>query len=130
LERAVQHARAAGDSALEIEIIVSHSGPPIAFGPVSVEEGLRQVEGLLERTAESPALRQFALHLLGHLWARLGRFDEAKEAIAEWREQLREFGKERGYAMSAGCAWDVCSLAEDWPRGERLLREGYEKLEQ
>ena len=32
-------------------------------------------------------------------------------------------------ATTAGCAWDIRSLAQDWSGGERVLREAEEALE-
>jgi hypothetical protein len=33
------------------------------------------------------------------------------------------------YATTAACAWDVCFWAEEWERGEEVLREGMATLE-
>jgi tetratricopeptide (TPR) repeat protein len=71
----------------------------------------------------------FALHVLGHVRARLGEFEGAREAIEEWRRGFRELGQETLYGVSAGCVWDVCSWAEDWAGGEQALRESYELSE-
>jgi tetratricopeptide (TPR) repeat protein len=62
--------------------------------------------------------------------ARLGEFDGAFEDVNVWRWHMRELGQEAMYAQTAGCAWDVCSWASDWERGEQVLREGYDMLEQ
>jgi class 3 adenylate cyclase/predicted ATPase len=129
IERAVDHARAAGDLPLEVEL-VPHSAPPIIFGSVPVEEGLRYVDGVVDRLGHLPAIRGFALHVVAHLRARLGEFDLAREALEEWRGRFRELGQIEQYAITAGCVWDVCSWAGEWEQGERALREGCELLEQ
>jgi class 3 adenylate cyclase/tetratricopeptide (TPR) repeat protein len=128
LEHALAHARQSNDVILEIEV-VTRSAPPIVFGPVSVQEGMRHVEVILEQMGEIPAVQNIALHILGHLRARLGQFDGALDALTRWRGQFRELGQEMQYAITAGCVWDVCSLAEDWAGGEQALREGYAILE-
>jgi tetratricopeptide (TPR) repeat protein len=128
LERGQEHARKAGNLTLEIEL-VNRSAPPIIYGSVPVEEGMRFVDGVLERLGDVPAVQAYALHVLGHLRARLGQFDDGREAIDEWRHGFRELGQDMLYAMTAGCVWDVCSWAEDWVGGERALRESYEILE-
>ncbi len=128
LERALEHARRAGDKAAEINII-TESGGPLAIGPVPVKEGIHRAEEILEQMPGNMAIREFAYHVLGHLRARLGEFDEARRIVAGWREMLRELGQELRYATSANCAWDVLSLAGDWGEGERILREGLEILE-
>jgi len=79
---------------------------------------------------EIPAVQNIALHILGHLRARLGQFEGALDALTRWRGHFRELGQEMQYAVTAGCVWDVCSLSEDWAEGERALREGYAILEQ
>jgi tetratricopeptide (TPR) repeat protein len=128
LVHARQHARESGDLALEIDI-VTRSGAPLVMGPLPVEEGLRYVEEILDDMGEIPAVQLCALHIQGHLRARLGQFEGAREAMARWRQQLRELGQEVKYGSAASCEADVCSLAEDWEGAERVLRDGYEILE-
>jgi class 3 adenylate cyclase/tetratricopeptide (TPR) repeat protein len=128
LELAVKHARQTGDSALEIEI-VARSAPPLAFGPVPVDDGFRWVEDVVARLGEEPTIQLFATHVLGHLRARRGEFELARREIDEWRSQFRELGQESMYASGAVCVWDVCSLAQDWESGFRALEEAYALLE-
>jgi class 3 adenylate cyclase/predicted ATPase len=128
LERGIEHARAAGDLTLEVEL-VTQTGPPIIFGSVPVEEGLRYVATVLDRLSHVPAVQAYALHVLAHLRARRGEFDEAYEAMQEWRRRFRELGQETHYAVAAGCVWDVCAWAGEWQRGEVVLREATEMLE-
>jgi class 3 adenylate cyclase/tetratricopeptide (TPR) repeat protein len=124
LERGAEHARAAGDLALELELVIS-TGPPIIYGDVSVEDGMRYAEQLLERRGD-PTWGGFALHILGHLRARLGDFAQGRADMDVWRNRMRELGQETKYKNSASCVWDVCRLAEDWESGERALREAYD----
>jgi tetratricopeptide (TPR) repeat protein len=128
IEGAMEHARQAGDPTLEAELAF-RSVPPILFGSVPVEEGLRYIDRLSALAGSLPALESFALHARGHLWARLGEFDNALEAIEQWRRPFPELGQEVQYAASAGCVWDVCSLSGEWEAGERALREAYETFE-
>jgi class 3 adenylate cyclase/tetratricopeptide (TPR) repeat protein len=128
LERGLEHARQTGDLTLEVELVVS-SVPPILFGSVPVDEGMRHVDRILERLGDVPAVEGFGLHVLGHLRARIGQFEEAREAIDKWRIRFRELGQDVKLGMSAGCVWDVCSWAEDWAGGEQALRESYELFE-
>jgi hypothetical protein len=46
-----------------------------------------------------------------------------------YRSNLRELGKEREYAVTANCVWDVCTWSGDLQHGEETLREAYELLE-
>jgi class 3 adenylate cyclase/tetratricopeptide (TPR) repeat protein len=128
-EEALHHARQAGDRVFEAELLALSVPPPLVYGPVPVAEGLRYVEEMLERLGDVASVRDLALHLLGHLRARVGDFDGAFEAFSEWRERLRELGKELAFASSAGCLWEAYSLSEDWSGAEPMLREAYGTLE-
>jgi tetratricopeptide (TPR) repeat protein len=129
IRHAIGHARTAGDLALEVEL-VTMSAPPIIFGSVTVEDGLRYVDEVLAQLGHVPSVRSFALHVTGHLRARLGDFEVARTAIDEWRSRFRELGQTSQYAHAAACVWDVCWLAEDWVHAERALREGFDLLEE
>ena len=125
---ALEHARRSGDRALELQIVI-RSGPPIVFGPLPVDEGLRRVDEMLERAGDSAAVQLFAAHVRGHLWARRGELEAGRTAIDEWRVQFRELGQELFYAHGAACIFDVCSLAQDWDSAADALEESYEILE-
>ena len=129
LERALQHARQAGSLALEVSLAAMRA-PDFIWGPGRVEEGVRYADELVERLGHVPGVQQFALHLHAHMRARLGEFEGALEAMSTYRDNLRELGKEREYAVTAGCVWDVCSWSGDLQHGEEALREAYEQLEQ
>ena len=126
--RALTHARQAGSLALEVNL-VGMRAPEFVWGQGPVDEGLEYADEIVDRLGHVPGMQQFALHLRGHMRARLGEFDGALEAIGEYRNSQRELGKEREYAASAACVWDVCSWSGDWQHGEKALREAYEQLE-
>ena len=129
LERALPHAREAGDLTLQARVVQSRA-PYYIWGPGLVEEGLRFVDSVLAPLGHVPGVHQFALHVRAHMRARLGEFDRAFEDMIEFRNGVRDRGHENEYAFTAGCLWDVCLWAGDWKRGEEALREGYELLEQ
>jgi tetratricopeptide (TPR) repeat protein len=128
LERGLYHARQAGSLALEVNL-AGMRAPDFIWGPGRVDDGLRYAEEIVERLGHVPGMQQFALHLRAHMQARLGEFEGALEAMGEYRNRLRELGKEREYAVTAGCVWDVCSWSGDWQHGEAALREAYELQE-
>ena len=128
LERAAPYARRAGDLRLEAELVTTKA-PYFIWGPGQVEEGLRFVDAVLESLGHVPGVQAFALHVRGHMRARLGEFDGAFEDVGEFRRGVRELGREREYAITSGCVWDVCLWAGEWLRGEEALREGYEMVE-
>jgi class 3 adenylate cyclase/tetratricopeptide (TPR) repeat protein len=126
--RAVAYAQRTGDLALEVQA-VTHTAGPVVYGSTPVEEGMRYADDLHARLGHVPEVQGLAMHVQGHMRARLGEFDGAFEAVNAWRTHQRELGQELMYARSSSCAWDVCSWAQDWTRGEDVLREGYEMLE-
>ena len=128
LDEAVLHARRSGDLPLEARIVL-RKAPYFVFGPGHVEEGLRFAGEVLEQLGHVPGAQGDALHVRGHMRARLGEFEEAFEDMIEFRQGSRELGRERQYASTSGCLWDVCLWAGDLERGEEALREGYELLE-
>jgi tetratricopeptide (TPR) repeat protein len=127
-ELAVTHARETRDLALEVRMVMQSAGP-VVYGSVTVEAGMRYADDLLVRLAHVPQVQGLAAHVRAHMRARLGEFDGAFEAANAWRHDIRELGQEAMYARTASCAWDVCTWAQDWARGEEVLRESYEMLE-
>jgi tetratricopeptide (TPR) repeat protein len=107
--------------------IATRPAPLFVWGPTPVAEGLRYVDDLLARLGHLPLVQDFALHVRGHMQARRGEFDGAIEAIASYRQGIRELGNEAEYVLTANCAWDVFFWAEEWARGEDALREAYER---
>jgi tetratricopeptide (TPR) repeat protein len=126
--QALLYARQAGSQALEVTLVAMRA-PDFIWGPGRVQEGLQYAEEITERLGHVPGMRQFALHLRAHMQARLGEFDGALDALREYRSGLRELGKEREYAVTANCVWDVCSWSGGLQHGEAALREAYELLE-
>jgi tetratricopeptide (TPR) repeat protein len=124
-DRAMAHATQSGDFALETRFATS-TAPQFIFGPAPVEEGLRYVDDLNDRLGHIPAVREFGLHVVAHLRARLGESEMALEAIAGFREPLRERGEDLHYALTSMCVWDVCHWAGAWESGEGPLREAHE----
>jgi class 3 adenylate cyclase/tetratricopeptide (TPR) repeat protein len=127
-EQGLSHARQAGSLSLEVNLVAMRA-PDFIWGPGRVDEGLQYADEIVDRLGHVPGVQQFALHLRAHMQARLGEFDGSLEAMGEYRRGVRELGKEREYAVTAGCVWDVCSWSGDWQHGEAALREAYELLE-
>jgi tetratricopeptide (TPR) repeat protein len=127
-EQAAAYARRTGDLALEV-LAVTHTAGPVVYGSTPVEEGMRYADDLHARLGHVPEVQGLAMHVQGHMRARLGEFDGAFDDVNAWRTHQRELGQELMYARTSSCAWDVCSWAQDWARGEDVLREGYEMLD-
>jgi class 3 adenylate cyclase/tetratricopeptide (TPR) repeat protein len=128
LEQASASARKAGDTAFELDILAARAGP-LTLGPRPVEEGFRLVDDTFARYGRRPEIQTLVDHLLLHLLAMVGRFDEVWEVEKRWRGLMRELGRELGLGASSNCVWEACWLAKDWDRAEGALREGYKILE-
>jgi class 3 adenylate cyclase/tetratricopeptide (TPR) repeat protein len=121
-ERALLHARLAGEVALEA-LLARTRAPFFVWGPGRVDEGLRYTDELVDRLGHVPQVREFGVHVRAHLLARLGQFDGVVDGIQEYRRRIRELGNERDYADTADCVWDVCYWAGTWAIGEAAVRE-------
>jgi len=128
LDQALPHARRAGDLPLVARLVL-YKAPYFIWGPGHVEEGLRFAGEAFEQLGHVPGAQSFALHVRAHMRARRGEFEGAFEDMSDFRSGERERGREREYAITADCVWDVCLWAGDWKRGEDALREGYGMLE-
>jgi tetratricopeptide (TPR) repeat protein len=129
LDQALAHARRVDDLVLQATVATAPA-PLFVWGPIPVSDGLRYVDDLVDRLGHLPWVQEFALHVLGHLRARLGEFDGAFEAIAAYRDGVRDLGHEAEYVVTANCAWDVCFWAGAWARGEEELRGAYESCKE
>ena len=128
VERAVHHARLAGDRRAETRNLMSFALSAL-YGPMPVGEAIDlaqrialEVEG--DRRAEGVVLCASA-----HLHALSGRITEARAIYRRAREMLEELG---GKVMAATVSLDsgrVELLAGDAVQAERELRRDYEVLE-
>jgi len=129
LERALGHARKLDDPRLQATA-ATRLAPLFVWGSIPVSQGLRYVDDLVASVGHFPWVQDFALHVLAHLRARRGEFDGAFEAIAAYRNRIRELGNEVEYVVTAHCAWDVCFWAGAWVRGEDVLLDACERCKE
>jgi class 3 adenylate cyclase/tetratricopeptide (TPR) repeat protein len=129
LERALEHARRAGDEQLQAEIMV-HIGVAVFFGPTHAEDVIRHLEGDLEwymarglRRSEAGALAGLA-----HAQAMRCRFDEARCLLARHRSIVEDLGQRHLGGVFAWASAQVETLAGDPAAVERELRPAYESL--
>jgi predicted ATPase len=127
LERALFHARRAGDAREEARILRWLASSAL-WGPVPVEEGIRRCEEILERT-HGNSLVQANCHIrLAGLEGMRGRFSEARARVAEARAILTEFGLAYFLAHSRDVAALVETLAGNPVHAEAELRASYDEL--
>jgi DNA-binding SARP family transcriptional activator len=128
LRHAVEFARRIGDRRTEAQAL--HLTVAAAFyGPLPVADAARRCEEILARPGEQRRIRASALRALAGLRALEGRFDEARELVADTRAILEDLGLLVTAAATAETAGLVELLAGDVLAAERELRSGYDRLE-
>jgi class 3 adenylate cyclase/tetratricopeptide (TPR) repeat protein len=128
LERALDHARRAGDLREEA-IIVALLAQSLYFGPTPVEEAIERCERFLSDMTGDRSLEAAIGSTLAGLHAMRGNFDEARRLWAEAGKLYEVLGLSfRRAARSYIPAW-IETLAGDYDAAERELRWGYETLE-
>ena len=127
LERAAEHARAAGDRAEEAESI-QYLCAAMRVGPTPVQEALRRLEDLGSRAALNVRLEVVFQIMRAHLVAVQGDFDAARGFASQARALAEEHGLDASHARFV--AGDVERLAGDASAAERELRAACEHYEQ
>ena len=127
-EKAAAHAEAAGDERARLECL--SWVPLVVWGaPTPVDEGIRRCEHVLERAVGDRKAMSTALFTRGKLEAMRGRFDEARELVAQARSMLEEVALTVWTAgpLTQMAGW-IELLAGDAAAAERDLRWGVETL--
>jgi DNA-binding SARP family transcriptional activator/class 3 adenylate cyclase len=123
-ERALHHARRAGDRFEERETIQWLS-VVLFLGPKRADEAVERCESLLEGIAGEHSLEVHVLGALSYLVAIQGQIERAERLAAQARELMQELGEGWLFPAFAG----LMALWEDDPAAaERELRPGYELL--
>lgn len=127
-ENSASHAHRAGVARDELESL-SWVALCVWAGPTPAEEGLRRCQALLERGRGDKKAMSTALFSHAELEAGLGRFDSAREHIAQAKVLLQDVG---ATVWMAGPLAQFTGLVELWAgdpvAAERELRWGYEEL--
>ena len=127
LERAIEHASAAGSRWEEAELLGQYAGAGL-YGPDPVPQVVARCEAVLARGKGERLVDARALRSLAALRAMEGRFDEARELAARAAAILQDLGLWlRAWFVSETRGF-VERLAGDLPAAERELREGYEGI--
>jgi tetratricopeptide (TPR) repeat protein len=125
LERAARVARDAGDRPQEIQnlqfIMVA-----LIVGPTPVPTAFEQLDDIRRRADGGPRLEWSISRTRAQLEAMRGRFDTARDLIAEANALSEELGIVAASGVNAG---EIELLAGDLPAAERVLRAVCETLE-
>jgi class 3 adenylate cyclase/tetratricopeptide (TPR) repeat protein len=128
LERALDHARQAGD-VREEAFIVGGLAQSLYFGPTPVEEAIERCEQFLGDAVEAELEAAVGSTLAG-LHAMRGDFDRARELWAAADGLYESLHLSFRRAARSYIPASIETLAGDYDAAERELRLGYETLEQ
>jgi len=123
--RAASYARRAGDHR-RLAGILAWIPSAVLFGPTPVPAGIRRCEEIRQLLRGNLRAQSEILPALGGLHAMTGRFESARELLAESDAILEELG----FTIHSAPEWAafIALLAGDPAAAERRLRAGYERL--
>jgi class 3 adenylate cyclase len=127
-EQAAAHAHRAGAEHARTEIFRWVAGS-LFLGPTPVTDGIRRCEAIRREAAGNMAAAADVLQSLAGLHAMEGRFDYARELLANGNAVLEELGLTLTTVAGHDRAW-IELLAGDLVAAERTLRKGYATLEE
>ena len=127
-ERALDHARAAGDRRQEGEIL-RRLALVIDVGPTPAEEGIGRLEAILAESGGDRRVEIGAARARAELEAMRGDFDAAHAFVAHGKALARELGDQVALAAVHRDAGLVEMRAGDPVAAEREMRPGFEILE-
>jgi tetratricopeptide (TPR) repeat protein len=127
-ERALEHARRAGDTSSE-HTAGTMIGSAIIWGPTTARDGLARAERLLKESGGRPLLEATSLQRIAVFHAMEGEFEEARKLIDRSYAIYLEFGRTLGLATSGFAKGPVEWWARDLEASERAVRECVERLE-
>jgi class 3 adenylate cyclase/tetratricopeptide (TPR) repeat protein len=127
LERALEHARRAGDAG-EQAAIAAQLAQAMYYGPAPVPAAIDRCEQLLRDVPPTRSLRASVIGVLAGLRAMQGDFDEARRLHEEAREIWQELGHRFRIAMRSLMAADIELLAGRPAEATRVLRWAHGEL--
>lgn len=126
-QRAVQHARLAGDTR-QGRRAASQYAVAALHGPTPVPEAIRHCEEIVTEAAGDRRTEGLVRSFLAYLYAMRGDFDEARRCYTEARAILEDLGRTVVAASTSLTSYGVEMLAGDPGAAERELRRDYTAL--
>jgi predicted ATPase len=126
--RAVRHARAAGDEEGRADALCWLASSAAA-GPAPVPEAISRCEAIARELEADRMSHALALRPLASLHAMAGRFELARDLLAQSGAMVADLGQTLTSAATHDDAF-VALLAGDAARAERCLRQACAELEQ
>ena len=129
-ERALEHAREAGDRYIETDM-TGHLLATVGLGPRPLTDGTELMHRTLQeaRARGDRRLEQYCLKGLGMHAAWVGKIEEGAKLVDESRAIVQELGLMIEYWSSTQLLASLALLAGDEDRAARELRQGCEQLE-
>lgn len=129
IDEALEKARLAGDEFLEAghARLFIHA---LEEGPTAIDEAIDRAERTLAVAAGQKLVEQWILSSLSTLYAKAGRFDEARECLRRVMTFAEQFATE--IRMAAICGFRAATVewfAGNLEKAESRLRRSYEALE-
>ena len=128
LERALVHARRAGDDRLVADVAVQF-GFAAVIGPLPVDEGRRFIARTVDDMKEDTSSKGMLLLTAAVLAAMAAEFDEARALAARGTEILDSLGRSVGLAAISTWTSMIDLLAGDARTAEESLRSALAQLE-
>jgi len=128
LERALVHARRAGDERLEAHVAVQF-GFAAVVGPLPVDQGRRSIARTVEHMTEDTSPKGMLLLIAALLAAMAGDFAEARALAGRGTAILDALGRSVGLAAISTWTSAIDLLAGDGAEAERALRDALAQLE-
>ena len=129
LERALDHARRAGDRREEADIRW-WLGVSLYFGPTPAGEAIPRCDEILREAKGDRTVEAGTLGILAGLHAMRGSFEQARRLFADSIQILEELGFTLRMASRRTISGAIELLAGDSAAAERELRWGFERLEE
>jgi class 3 adenylate cyclase/tetratricopeptide (TPR) repeat protein len=127
MERALDHARKAGDARELVEIHHTMC-VDMNLGPTHALEGIRRCEELLAAGEGGRGVAASASHALAHLRSMRGEFDEAFALADRFRSILRDDGAMSSYWFFAEVPFNIQMLAGQTQQAVETLTEANDQL--
>jgi class 3 adenylate cyclase len=129
LDRALLHARRAGDRLEETEALAALMWT-CRWGPTPVEDGIRRCEQVLGEVRGDRRVEAEVLATQAVLLAMLGRYQEARVHLRRTGEIYKDLGLLYGLGLTSEARLEIEMLAGDPVEAERAARVVYEEYSQ
>jgi tetratricopeptide (TPR) repeat protein len=126
-ERALEHARAAGDVRQQTRAATAYAAAAL-YGPTPVDEAIARCELMMPEVSGDRQAEGVLSALLASLLAMSGSSERARELAGHGRAMLEELDVGVEVASARLEAWRVEMFAGDPEAAERELRPGYDYL--